>query len=168
MYIPGNILCDIHSCTRRWACCPRPRHPPHQGSLVEEEEESSEGVWWECKWWEMTNGKHTHEQFVFHLSSRMTQKHTGPETICYSIKECIQDVFPTHWWTEIHHGRPRRNGAMCSRMSASFLKKKPKNNSTIFNKTSQIFKIKLKHSTSVVPKNWGGTPSGHGLIARSI
>lgn len=33
--IPGNILCDSHSCTRRWVHCPKPHHQPCQGSLAE-------------------------------------------------------------------------------------------------------------------------------------
>lgn len=35
--IPGRILCDIHSCTMRWARCPGPRHPTCRDSWVEVE-----------------------------------------------------------------------------------------------------------------------------------
>lgn len=106
-YIPSRTLCDIHSCTRRWAYCPGLHRPPCQHSL-EEVEGSSE-----------------RQPSVITMQlkgSLFSYGMTNHFILC--ISWCFKQIY-THRWTKRHHGRPGRgHRSMTTRLFASSLGKR--------------------------------------------
>lgn len=93
VHIPNSIPCDIHSCTRRWARCLRPRHPPCRGSSVEVEGSSEAS---------------TRDRVSVNTAQwKLTIFVVYQEWICCHFCICMRCIL-THRWTKRHHGRPGR------------------------------------------------------------